>query len=94
MTKPTTPTATLLLAQLQTEADSWDRVATDPDDQNSYLRNAARARRDQLDWVIAQVRTALPVIEEEAVEADRRNNDRLAAILESGSWDALADCAQ
>lgn len=81
----TTPTASLLLATFEREAAYWNEVATDPDDQNSFLRHGARARRDQLDWAVAQLRTALPAIEAEAVEADRANNDRLLSILESAA---------
>lgn len=62
-----TPTARLLLLQFRTEAENWNRLATDPDDQNSFLRHAARARRDQLDWAIQQLTVALPQVEAEAV---------------------------
>lgn len=71
-----TPTASLLLAAFEKEAAEWNKVATDPDDMNTFLRNAARARRDQLDWTVQQLRTALPAIEEEAVEAFFEPDDR------------------
>lgn len=64
-----TPTATLLIRQMQAEANSWDSIATDREmPLDSITRNRAEARRDQLDWCIAQLRIALPAIEAEAVE--------------------------
>ncbi len=81
MTSPTTQAAASLLAWVEAEAAHWNAVATDPDDQSSFLRHGARARRDQLDAVLARLRASLPTVEAEAVEADRANNDRLLSIL-------------
>lgn len=62
-----TPTATLLIRQMQAEANSWDDIATSKEGHDAIRRNRAEARRDQLDWCIAQLRVALPAIEAEAV---------------------------
>ncbi len=77
-----TPTAGLLLVQLQTEADAWEAAATDPDtDYGSIRKQRAQARRDAIDWCVAQVRVALPAIESEA-----QNDERSAfAWLDSGA---------
>lgn len=82
---PTTPAARALLDKVRKEAAEWDAVATDPDDQNSFLRHGARARRDQLDAVVAWLVVALPEVEREAVEADRADTDRLLSILDSAA---------
>jgi len=83
MTTPTTPTAALLLTTFEAEASHWNAIATDPDDQNRFLREAARARRDQLDWAVAQLKVALPAIEAEAVERAVEESTRIDAVLES-----------
>lgn len=61
-----TPTAQKLIADLITEADSWNETATSDDDTNTFLRHGARARRDQLDAVVQRLKRDLPVIEDEA----------------------------
>ena len=60
-----TPTAELLIRTFQSEAAHWDDVTTT--DADVITRNRAEARRDQLDWAIAQLKVALPAIEDEAV---------------------------
>jgi hypothetical protein len=79
----TTPAARALLAEVEAEAAKWDAIAMDPDDQNSFVRHGARARRDALDWAVARLKVALPTIEDEAVEADRVDVERLMAALET-----------
>lgn len=75
-----TPAAQRLIAMFEAEARSWDDVTTSG--APSMLLNRAEARRDQLDWAVAQLRTALPVIEAEAVEAAIAETDRLADVIE------------
>ncbi len=69
-----------LIAMFEAEARSWDDVTTSG--APSMLLNRAEARRDQLDWAVAQLRTALPAIEAEAVEAAIAETDRLADVIE------------
>lgn len=69
-----------LLAEMQREADHWNRIATDPDDQSSFTRIRAEARRDAIDWAIAQVRRAAPDIEAEAVNEVERMDHLLEAV--------------
>lgn len=57
-------TVELLLRRLRSEAAHWDDIATDHEPIDTIRRNRAEARRDQLDWCIAQVQTALTHEEE------------------------------
>lgn len=61
-----TPAARALIARLQREADHWNEIATSPDDQSSFTRIRAEARRNAIDWAIAELRTSLPDVEAEA----------------------------
>lgn len=66
---PRTPAATLLIRQFQSESAAWDDITTT--DAPSIQRQRAEARRDAIDWAIAQLRVALPVIEDEAEQDER-----------------------
>ena len=74
-----TPTAELLIRTFQSEAAHWDDVTTT--DADVITRNRAEARRDAIDWAIAQLKVAIPAIEDEA-QADERS---AFAWLESGA---------
>jgi hypothetical protein len=68
MSAPRTQAANLLIRQFQSEAAAWDDAANDPDaDRLDIRRQRAQARRDAIDWGLAQLRSALPAIEDEAV---------------------------
>ncbi len=70
MSTPTrTPSAALLIRTFQSEAANWDDVTTT--DAPLMMREKAASRRDAIDWAIAQLRTALPAIEDEAAEGER-----------------------
>ena len=62
MIDPTTPAARALLRWATDEAAYWDGVATDPEPLNSLLRKGAESRRDQLDAVVARLRTARSIL--------------------------------
>jgi molybdate-binding protein len=72
-----TPTATLLLRTLESEAAHWDDVTTT--DAPMIARQRAEARRDGIDYAIAQLKVAIPAIEGEAVEEYRGVADWLDA---------------
>jgi len=77
-----TPTAALLIRQFQSEAAAWDDAANDPDADRLGIRTQrAQARRDAIDWAISQLRTALPVIEREAVAGADAEAERLDRVL-------------
>lgn len=80
---PRTRAARLLLQQFTDESASFNAIATDPDDMNSYTRAGARARRDAIDWAIAQLRVALPAIEDEAVDIEVSETARMQAALDA-----------
>lgn len=77
-----TPTARKLLADLRREAESWNETATSDDDMNTFLRNSARARRDQLDAVVQRLTRELPLVEREAVDIEVSECARIDAALE------------
>lgn len=81
-TDPTTPAARALLRWATDEAAYWDGVATDPDPLNSLLRKGAESRRDQLDAVVARLRTALPEVEREAVAIAERTDELMQQAIE------------
>lgn len=71
-----------LLEWLRDERRRWAEQA-DEDEQNTFVRLVAQARRDQLATVLARLERDLPVIESEAVEADRVEALRLAGLLDA-----------
>jgi inorganic triphosphatase YgiF len=71
-----------LLEWLRDERRRWAEQA-DEDEQNTFARLVAQARRDQLATVLARLERDLPVIESEAVEADRAEALRLAGLLDA-----------
>lgn len=71
-----------LLEWLRDERRRWAEQA-DEDEQNTFARLVAQARRDQLATVLARLERDLPVIEAEAVEADRVEALRLAGLLDA-----------
>ena len=75
-------TASDLLEWLRDERRRWAEQA-DEDEQNTFVRLVAQARRDQLATVLARLERDLPVIEAEAVEADRAEALRLAGLLDA-----------
>jgi DNA-binding transcriptional LysR family regulator len=75
-------TARDLLEWLRDERRCWAEQA-DEDEQNTFVRLVAQARRDQLATVLARLERDLPVIESEAVEADRAEALRLAGLLDA-----------
>jgi hypothetical protein len=75
-------TASDLLEWLRDERRCWAEQA-DEDEQNTFVRLVAQARRDQLATVLARLERDLPVIESEAVEADRAEALRLAGLLDA-----------
>lgn len=75
-------TASDLLEWLRDERRRWAEQA-DEDEQNTFVRLVAQARRDQLATVLARLERDLPVIESEAVEADRAEALRLAGLLDA-----------
>lgn len=75
-------TASDLLEWLRDERRRWAEQA-DEDEQNTFVRLVAQARRDQLATVLARLERDLPVIEAEAVEADRVEALRLAGLLDA-----------
>lgn len=74
-------TASDLLEWLRDERRCWAEQA-DEDEQNTFVRLVAQARRDQLATVLARLERDLPVIESEAVEAAIAETDRLADVIE------------
>ena len=77
-----TPTGALLIRQFQSEAAAWDDAASDPDADRLGIRTQrAQARRDAIDWALAQLRTALPVIEREAADGADAESERLEKVL-------------
>ena len=60
-----TPSAQTLIRKLEAEAAAWDDVTTT--DVNAIARNRAEAMRNGIDYAIAQVKFAIPAIEEEAI---------------------------
>ena len=74
-------TASDLLEWLRDERRRWAEQA-DEDEQNTFVRLVAQARRDQLATVLARLERDLPVIESEAVEAAIAETDRLADVIE------------
>lgn len=77
-----TPTARKLLADLRREAESWNETATSDDDMNTFLRNSARARRDQLDAVVQRLTVDLPAIEDEAISVELSETARIERELD------------
>lgn len=75
-------TASDLLEWLRDERRRWAEQA-DEDEQNTFVRLAATSRRDQLGTVLTRLERDLPVIEAEAVEADRAEALRLAGLLDT-----------
>lgn len=76
-----TPAALRLINDLESEAMAADAI-TDTD--APYMaREKAASRRDGIRWVLSQMRSALPDIEDEAVTAAEQESLRLDAILES-----------
>lgn len=75
-------TASDLLEWLRDERRRWAEQA-DEDEQNTFVRLVAQARRDQLATVLARLERDLPSIEAEAVEADRVEALRLAGLLDA-----------
>ncbi len=71
-----------LLEWLRDERRRWAEQA-DEDEQNTFVRLAATSRRDQLGTVLTRLERDLPVIEAEAVEADRAEALRLAGLLDT-----------
>lgn len=71
-----------LLEWLRDERRRWAEQA-DEDEQNTFVRLVAQARRDQLATVLARLERDLPSIEAEAVEADRVEALRLAGLLDA-----------
>lgn len=82
MTDLLTPTARRLIADLRREAEGWNETATSDDDMNTFLRNSARARRDQLDAVIQRLAVDLPAIEDEAISIEVAETLRIERALE------------
>ena len=78
-----TPTARRLLADLRREAAEWHETATSDDDMNSFLRNAARARRDQLDAVVQRLTVDLRTIEDEAISIEVAESLRIERALDA-----------
>lgn len=69
---PTTPTATALIQLVQAEANTWDDVSRSKEVRGDAIKlNRAEARRDALDWVVAQLKRDLPLIETQAAEGER-----------------------
>lgn len=82
MSELLTPTARRLLRDLRREAETWNETATADDDMNSFLRNSARARRDQLDAVVQRLEVDLRAIEDEAVSIEIAECARLDRAME------------
>jgi hypothetical protein len=84
-----TPAACLLIKAIQREAEAFNAIATSDDDQSSFTRHGARARRDALDWALAQLTRAIPDIEDEAVAQASRTDAWLdaGAGIPTLSWD-------
>lgn len=83
MSTDLTPEARRLIARVEARASEWNAIATDPDDQSSFVRHGARARRDQCDEIARWLRDALPEIERQAVAIEVRTDDLLAQLIES-----------
>ena len=87
-----TPTAALLIRQMESEARHFDDITTT--DAPYLMREKAAGRRDAIDWAVAQLKIALPAIEEEAVAEDRGVAEWLNAGAGIGDgWEAVADAA-
>ena len=82
MSELLTPTARRLLRDLRREAEGWNETATSDDDMNSFVRHAARARRDQLDAVVQRLEVDLRAIEDEAISVEIAECARLDRAME------------
>lgn len=78
-----TSEAQAFMAWLRSERQAWADIAAD--EEHTYRRLVATARRDQLDTVLLRAERVLPRIEAEAVDAARAVDDRLLDILESAA---------
>ena len=76
-----TPSARLLLKQFEDEAKHWDDVTTGDGGYAAIQR--AEARRDAIDWARQQLVTALPEVEDEAVDIEVSETARMQAVLDA-----------
>lgn len=76
-----TPGARLLIRMFEAEAANADDITTT--DAPHIQRMRAEARRDAIDWALEQLRTALPAIEDEAVDIEVSETARIQALLDA-----------